>query len=110
MLHVNGRVKKEDIYVVEEVPSESLSVVSATGYAVAKGRRDKKANRWFIGSPWTPEGKSKRKRTRTSQFFQRVADGLYAPVLAMDPLAPNGETESAIFDAWYHKHLSVYKA
>ena len=92
------------------VPSESLSVVSATGYAAAKDRREKKANRRFIGSPWTPEGKGKRKRTRTSQIFHRVADGLYAPVLAMDPLAPNGETESAIFDAWYHKHLSVYKA
>ena len=95
---------------IEEVPSESLSIVSATGYAVAKDRREKKANRRFIGSPWTPEGKTKRRWTRTSQFFQRVADGLYAPVLAVDPLAPNGATESAIFDAWYHKHLSVYKA
>ena len=85
-------------------------VVSTTGYAVAKDKREKKANRRFIGSPWTPEGKGKRKRTRSSQIFHRVTEGLYAPVLAMDPLAPNGETESAIFDAWYHKHLAVYKA
>ena len=105
-------MKKEEIYVIEqaEAPSESLSVVSATGYAVAKDRREKKANRRFIGSPWTPEGKGKRKRTRSRQIFHRVADGLYAPVLTMDPLAPNSETESVIFDAWYHKHLSVYKA
>ena len=110
MLHVHGRVKKEEISVIEEVPSESLSVVSATGYAVSKDRREKKANRRFIGSLWTPEGKSKRRRIRTSQIFQCVADGLYAPVPAMDPLAPNGEMKSAIFDAWYHKHLSMYKA
>ena len=105
-------MKKEEIYVIEqaEVPSECLSVVSATGYAIAKDRREKKANRRFSGSPWMQEGKGKCKRTRTSQIFHRVADGLYAPVLAMDLLAPNGETESTIFDAWYHKHLSVYKA
>ena len=105
-------MKKEEISVIEqpEVPFESLSIVFTTGYAVAKDRREKKANRRFIGSPWTPEEKSKCKRTRSSQIFHRVADGLYTPVLVMDPLAPNGETESAIFDAWYHKHLSVYKA
>ena len=103
-------MKKEEIYVIEEVPYESLSVVSATGYAVAKDRREKKANRRFIGSPWTPKGKSKRKRTRTSQIFHRIADGLYAPILATDPLAPNSEMDAAIFNAWYHKHLSVYKA
>ena len=92
-----------------EVPFESLSIVFTTGYAVAKDRREKKANRRFIGSPWMPEGKSKRKRTRTSQIFHHVADGLYAPVLVTDPLAPNSETDAVILDAWYHKHLSVYK-
>ena len=103
-------VKKEEIFVIEEVPSKSLSIVSDIGYAVAKDWREKKANRKFIGSPWTLEVKSKHKRTRTSQIFHRVADGLYAPILATDPLAPNSEMDAAIFDAWYHKHLSVYKA
>ena len=107
---VHGRVKTEEIPVIEEVPSQSITVVSATGYAVAKDRREKKTNRRFIGSPWTPEGKGKWKRTRTSQIFQRLTDGLYAPVLSMDPLAPNDATDSANFNAWYHKQLSVYKA
>ena len=109
-MHIDCRVKKEEICVIEEDPSQILSIVSATGYAVDKDRREKKANHRFIGSPWMPEGKSKRKRTRTSQNFHPVAHGLYAPVLATDPLAPNSETDAAIFDAWYHKHLSVYKA
>ena len=109
-MHIDCRVKKEEISEIEELPSQSLSIVSATGYAVAQDKREKKENRRFIGSSWTPEGKSKCKRTRTSQIFHRVAHGLYAPVLATDPLAPNSETDAAIFDAWYHKHLSVYKA
>ena len=109
-MHVHCRVKKEEISVIEEVPSESLSIVSAIGYAVTQDKREKKENRRFIGLPWTPEGKSKRRRTRTSQIFHRVAEGQYAPVLAIDSLAPNSETDAAIFNAWYHKHLSTYKA
>ena len=70
------RDKDEDVSVladfpsVEDVPSQNLSIISTTGCRNAQEKREKKVNPRFIGSPWTPEGKSKRKRTRTSQFFR----------------------------------------
>ena len=39
---------------IEDVPSQSLSIVSVSGYAIAQEKREKKVNPRFIGSPWTP--------------------------------------------------------
>ena len=50
-MNIVCRVKKEEISEIEELPSQSLSIVSVTGYAVAQDKREKKANRRFIGSP-----------------------------------------------------------
>ena len=110
------RDKDEDVSVladfpsVDDVPSQSPSIVSASRYAIAQEKREKKVNSRFIGSPWMPEGKSKRKRTRTSQFFRRVDGGQYAHVLVLDPMALNNLTDVGVFYAWYHKHVSAYKA
>ena len=64
-----------DFLSVEDVLSQSLSIESTSGYAIAQEKREKKVNPKFIGLPWTPEGKSKQKRTRKSQFFRRVYEG-----------------------------------
>ena len=110
------RDKDEDVSVladflsVEDVPSQSLSIVSASGYAIAQEKRGKKVNPRFIGSSWTLERKSKRKRTRMSLFFRRVDRGQYAPVLVLDPMEPNNVSDAGVFDAWYHKHVLAYKA
>ena len=106
-MNIVCKVKKEDTSEIEELPSQIMSIVSATGYAIAQDKREKKVNPKFIGSPWMPEGRSKCKRTRTSQIFCQVAQGQYAPVLATDPMAPNNEMDAGVFDAWYHKHLSA---
>ena len=109
LVNIICRVKKEEISEIGELPSQSLRIISATGYAVAQDKREKKANRRFICLPWKPKGRSKCKRTRTSQIFGRAAQGESTPVLTTDLLAPNSETDAALFDAWYHKHLSAYK-
>ena len=87
----------------EDVPSHSLSIVFITGYIIAQVKREKKVNPKFIGSPWTPEGKSKRKCIRTSQFFRRVSKGQYSP--ALDLMALNNDMDATVFDAWYHKYV-----
>ena len=116
MENIVRRVKKEDISKMSALPSsegkpyQSLSNVSTIGYTSAQAKREKKVNPKFIGSSWTPEGRSKRKRTRTSQIFGQVAEGHYAPVLALNPLAVNSETDTGVFDAWYYKHVLAYKA
>ena len=109
-MNIVRRVKNEDISEIEGLPSQSLSIVSTTGYTIAQHKREKKVNPKFIGLPWTPKGKSKCKRTRMSQISCRVAEGQYALVLVIDLMALNNETYARVFDAWYHKHLLVYGA
>ena len=94
---------------MEDKTSTSLSIVSASVFVAAQGKRGKKVNTKFIGSPWTPEGKGRRRRTRKSQIFVRLTSGGYSPVLAIDPTVCPKDVDSDVFDAWYHKQLSAFK-
>ena len=67
MVNIVRMVKNEDISNMsalrssEGKPSQSLNIVSTTEYASAQAKRENKVNPKFIGSPWTPEGRRKRK-------------------------------------------------
>ena len=55
--------------VIEDKTSQSLSIVSVSVFAAAHGKMEKMVNTKFIGSPWTSEGKGRRKHTQKIQFF-----------------------------------------
>ena len=95
--------------VMEDKTSTSLSIVSASVFVAAQGKRGKKVNTKFIGSPWTPEGKGRRRRTRKSQIFVRATSGGYSPVLALDPTLAPEDIDADVFDAWFHKQHAAFK-
>lgn len=94
----------------DDVPSHSLSIVSVSAYTAGQGKREKKVNNKFIGSPWTPDGRGRRRKMKRSQIFVRSTTVGYSPILALDLMAALDETEAVVFGAWYHKQLSAYKA
>ena len=95
---------------VKVILVDSVSIFFVTEFNKVPSKRSTKPNKKFLGSPWTLEGKCKRKMSDRSQIYRRAFYGGYMHVLALDPFASNDEVDATTFDAWYHKHLAIFKS
>ena len=77
-------------------------------YKKYEERRKQKPNPKFVGTPWTPGGKSKRKRTTNSQIMQRKFKDEYEPVLPLDPIRMPMVEDAERFQAWFNKYHPIY--
>ncbi len=77
-------------------------------YKKYEEKRKQKPNPKYLGTPWTPDGKSKRRRTTNSQIMQRKFRDEYEPVLPLDPMRQPLVEDGERFVAWCNKYETIF--